>query len=101
LQFADQPMLHRQVNVRKQTIRGEVLQAEWRTYASWARHCRLGLSKGNLRLLDIPRLASDLATLEAVGFRHVMVFWRETREVLFGGVKIAGQMIRHRTCRCT
>jgi hypothetical protein len=51
--------------------------------------------------LDIPRLASDLATLEAVGFRHVMVFWRETREVLFGGVKIAGQMIRHRTCRCT
>jgi tRNA (cmo5U34)-methyltransferase len=32
-------------------------------------------------------LASDLAGLEAVGFRHVTVFWRETREVLIGGMK--------------
>lgn len=37
------------------------------------------------------KLASDLSALEAAGFEHAMVFWRETREVLFGGVKSAGQ----------
>jgi ubiquinone/menaquinone biosynthesis C-methylase UbiE len=37
------------------------------------------------------KLASDLSALEAAGFEHVMVFWRETREVLFGGVKMAGR----------
>jgi hypothetical protein len=33
------------------------------------------------------RLANDLAALEHAGFEHVAVLWRDTREVLIGGVK--------------
>jgi tRNA (cmo5U34)-methyltransferase len=33
------------------------------------------------------RLASDLAVLVDAGFAHVTVFWRETREVVIGGLK--------------
>lgn len=37
---------------------------------------------------DQPQLlASDLATLEHAGFAHVAVLWRDTREVVIGGVK--------------
>jgi hypothetical protein len=36
------------------------------------------------------RLTSDLATLEQAGFEHVAVFWRDTREVVMGGVKPRG-----------
>ena len=34
-------------------------------------------------------LAQDLTTLERVGFAHVGVFWRETREAVMGGMKPA------------
>ncbi len=34
-------------------------------------------------------LVSDLNGMTAAGFRHVTVFWQETREVVFGGVKPA------------
>jgi len=33
------------------------------------------------------RLASDLAALDRAGFKHVAVLWRDTREVVIGGVK--------------
>lgn len=36
------------------------------------------------------RLASDLAALEHAGFQHVAVLWRDTREVVIGGVKPLG-----------
>jgi tRNA (cmo5U34)-methyltransferase len=36
------------------------------------------------------RLTSDLAALEQAGFEHVTVFWRDTREVVMGGVKPRG-----------
>jgi len=36
------------------------------------------------------RLAKDLAALEQAGFEHVAVFWRDTREVVIGGVKPRG-----------
>jgi trans-aconitate 2-methyltransferase len=36
------------------------------------------------------RLGSDLAALGHAGFEHVAVFWRDTREVVIGGVKPRG-----------
>jgi trans-aconitate 2-methyltransferase len=33
------------------------------------------------------RLANDLLALQHAGFEHVAVFWRDTREVVIGGVK--------------
>jgi hypothetical protein len=36
------------------------------------------------------RLASDLAAFEHAGFQHVATLWRDTREVVIGGVKPRG-----------
>jgi tRNA (cmo5U34)-methyltransferase len=36
------------------------------------------------------RLVSDLAALDRAGFEHVAVLWRDTREVVIGGVKPRG-----------
>ena len=52
-----------------------------------------GLTEAFLRKLeqednDQPQpLAADLQGLQRAGFEHVSVFWRETREVVLGGVK--------------
>ncbi len=37
------------------------------------------------------KLEADIAGLKAAGFGHISVFWRETREVVLGGVKGADQ----------
>ena len=75
--------------IQRMRVRGIVARAAGKD----SRFCNETETRGFLRRIeeednDQPQqLASDLRGLSAAGFRHVSVFWQETREVVLGGVK--------------